>query len=119
MDSFLVWINHPQVLDDLETTTLRLRDVHVHSNVMLTGHHFRWTTRPLSDLGVVECLDAIFLLQRACLFISGLPDLQLSIQAGTRTARSELGIAWIEFVVLPEQFLTDWIAHSLVVVEAT
>jgi len=52
-DNALVWINGPQALDNLEITVVRLGNVHVHSNVMLTGHHFSWTTRPLSDLCVV------------------------------------------------------------------
>ena len=43
----LLWINDPQALDNLEVTVLRLGNVHVHSNVMLTGHHFSWTTRAL------------------------------------------------------------------------
>ena len=44
----LLWINPPQALYNLENTVLRLGNVHVHSNVMLTRHHFSWTTRPLS-----------------------------------------------------------------------
>ena len=43
----------PQALDNLEITVRRLGNVHVHSNVMLTGHHFSWTTRPRSDFCVV------------------------------------------------------------------
>ncbi len=49
----LLWINDPQALDNLEITVVCLGNVHVHSNVMLTGHHFSWTTRPLSDLCMV------------------------------------------------------------------
>ena len=75
----LLWINDPQALDNLEFTVLRLGNVDVHSNVMLTGHHFSWTTRPLSDLRMVECLDDIFLLERACLFHSSLPEPQTSV----------------------------------------
>ena len=33
----LLWINHPQVLDNLEIAGACLGDVHVHSSVMLTG----------------------------------------------------------------------------------
>ena len=36
----LLWINDPQALDNLETTVFCLGNVHVHSSVMLTGHHF-------------------------------------------------------------------------------
>ena len=58
----LLWINDPQALDNLESTVVCLGNVHVHSDVMLTGHHFSWTTRPLGDLCVVQGLDDIFLL---------------------------------------------------------
>src|SRR5438270_11283875 len=77
----LLWINNPETLDDLETTVVCLGDVHVHANVMLTGHHFSRTTRPLGDLCVVESLDDILLLQRACFFHSSLPELQTTVQA--------------------------------------
>jgi hypothetical protein len=49
----LLGINDSQALDNLEITVVCLSNVHVHSNVMLTGHHFSWTTRSLSDLCVV------------------------------------------------------------------
>ena len=49
----LLWINDPQAFDNPEITVVRLGNVHVHPNVMLTGHHFRWTTRPRSDLCVL------------------------------------------------------------------
>ena len=77
----LLWINDPQALDNLEITVLCLGNVHAHSNVMLTGHHFSWTTRPLGDLCVVQCLDDIRLLERACLFDCSLPKPQTSVQA--------------------------------------
>ena len=77
----LLWIDRPQALDNLEVTVARLGNVHVHANVMLTGHHFSRTTRSFSDLCVVQCLDDIFLLQRARLFHRSLPELQASVQA--------------------------------------
>lgn len=49
----LLGINDSQALDNLKITVVCLSNVHVHSNVMLTGHHFSWTTRSLSDLCVV------------------------------------------------------------------
>ena len=49
----LLRIDDPQALDDLQITVARLGDVHVHSNMMLAGHHFRRTTRALGDLCVV------------------------------------------------------------------
>jgi hypothetical protein len=49
----LLWTNDPQALDNLEITVVCLGNVHVHSNVMLTGHYFSWTTRPIIDLCVV------------------------------------------------------------------
>ena len=52
-DFLFLWIDDPQALDNLEITVVCLGNVHVHSNVMLTGHHFSRTTRPLGDLCVV------------------------------------------------------------------
>ena len=42
-----------------------LGDIHVHADVMLTGHHFSGTARPFGDLGMVERLDHVGLLERA------------------------------------------------------
>src|SRR5258705_6628826 len=61
-------VDDAEALHDPELTALGLGDVHVHSNVMLTGHHFGRTTWTLGDLGVVERLDDIVLLERPRLF---------------------------------------------------
>ena len=37
----------PQVFDNFENAVAGLGDVHVHSGVMLSGHHFSRTTRPM------------------------------------------------------------------------
>ena len=58
----LLRIDEPEVLDDLEFAILCLGDVHVHSNVMLTRHHFSRAARPLRDLCVVQCSDNFVLL---------------------------------------------------------
>ena len=81
----LLWINDPQALDNLEIAVVGLGNVHVHSNVMLARHHFSRTARSLSDLGVVQRLDDIFLLERSSLFHCSLPEPQTPVQAGTRT----------------------------------
>ena len=52
----------PRLLTILKIAVAGLGDVHVHANMMLTGRHFSWTTRPPSDLGVVERLDHVVLL---------------------------------------------------------
>src|SRR5579863_334465 len=41
----LLGIDDPQAFDNLENTLVRLSNVHVHPNVMLTGHHFSRPTR--------------------------------------------------------------------------
>jgi len=62
LDRALVWINYTQTLDDPEIAIARLGNVHVHADVMLTGHHFSRATWALSDLCMVQSLDHIFLL---------------------------------------------------------
>ena len=42
----LLRINNPQALNNLEITDVCLGNVHIYSNVMLTGHHFSLSTRP-------------------------------------------------------------------------
>lgn len=49
----LVGVNDPQAPDDLEPAAHCLGDVHVHSDVVLTGDHFSRTTGPLLYPGVV------------------------------------------------------------------
>ena len=46
-------VDNPQALDDLELAVASLSDVHVHSSMMLTGHHLSRTTRALGNLCVV------------------------------------------------------------------
>jgi len=76
-----LWIDRPQTLDNLEVTVPRLGNVHVHANMMLTRHHFSGATRPLRDLCMVQCLDDMVLLERACLFDCSLSKPQASVQA--------------------------------------
>jgi hypothetical protein len=57
----LLWINNAEVLDNLEMTLVGLSDVHVHSNVMLAGHHFSRATWSLSDPCMIQRVDHIFL----------------------------------------------------------
>src|SRR5205814_5179696 len=46
-DLAFVRIDEAEVLDDLEPAGLRLRDVHVHAQVVLPGHHLGGTARTL------------------------------------------------------------------------
>src|SRR4029077_6786539 len=103
-------IDDAEALDDPEDSVAGLGDVHIHASMMLTGHHFSRTDRPLCDLGVVERLDHVVLLQRARLFHGSFPEPQTPVQACARTAGSELGVARIELVVPIDQVLTEWIA---------
>src|ERR1700677_906964 len=72
-DNRFLWIDDAQAFINSEMAVVGLGDVHVHANVMLTGHHFSGTGRPLGDLGMVERLDHVVLLERAGLFHGGLP----------------------------------------------
>src|SRR6202522_2737313 len=72
-DVRLLRVNDSQAFDNPEMAVVGLGDIHVHANVMLTGHHFSGTARPLGDLGMVERLDHVVLLERAGLFHGGLP----------------------------------------------
>ena len=54
-----------KVLDNLERTVLRSRDVHIHAHVVLAGHHLSGASRTLWDAGVVEGRDDVVLLERA------------------------------------------------------
>src|SRR6202021_3408854 len=74
-DVRLLRVNDSQAFDNPEMAVVGLGDVHVHANVMLTGHHFSGTTRPLGDLGVVKRLDHVVLLERASLFHGALTGL--------------------------------------------
>ena len=82
----LVGLDDAQVLDNFENAVAGLGDVQVHPGVMLTGHHGSRTTRPRSNLCVVERLDDGFLIQRACLFHRSLPELESSTQEFMTTA---------------------------------
>src|SRR4051794_14963487 len=74
-------IDDAQIVDDLEGTVDGLRNVHVHANMMLTGHHFSTATRPFSDLRMVQRSDDSILLQGACFLDRSLPEPQASVQA--------------------------------------
>ena len=66
----------PRFLTILKWPLLRLGDVHVHSNVMLTGHHFSGTARSLGDLCVVQRLDDIVLLSEPASFTAASQSLR-------------------------------------------
>src|ERR1700691_4661530 len=117
-DNRFLRVNDAQALNDPEMAVVGLGDVRVHANVMLTGHHFSRTARPLGDLGMVKRLDHVVLLERASLFHGGLPELYAAIEAGARTAGGELGVARKELVVPIQQSLAEWITGVLVIVEA-
>src|SRR6266542_2867238 len=87
--------------------------------MMLAGHHFSATARPVSDLRVVQCPDDRCLIQRACLLYSRLPELQAPVQARAGAATREHGRPRIAGLVLIEKLRAEWIADALVVVEAT
>ena len=53
-DILLPRIDDSQALHNLEITVVGLGDVHIHSQVTLTGHHFGRTARSLGDLGAVD-----------------------------------------------------------------
>ena len=57
----LLWFHLPEVLDDFELAAPRLSDIHVHSDVMLSGHHLSRTAGTQRDLRVVQCLDELVL----------------------------------------------------------
>src|SRR5262252_5058472 len=50
----LVRLDDAQVFDNFENAVASLCDVHVQPGVMLSGHYFSGTTRPRSNLRVVE-----------------------------------------------------------------
>jgi hypothetical protein len=118
-DVGLVRINDAEALDNLEGAVAGLGDVHVHANMMLTGHYFGRTARSLDDPGAVESLDDVVLPKRAGLVHGRRPAHQAAVEARVRTAPRELRVARIELVVPAEQLLTEWIADALVEVEAT
>src|SRR4051794_38915333 len=64
-DEAFLRVDRLEALDDLEPAAARLRDVHVHAQVVLTRDHGRGPARSFGDLGVVEGGDDVVLAQGA------------------------------------------------------
>ena len=93
----------PRLFDDLEPAAARLRDVHVHAQVVLAGHHGRRPARAVGDLRVVEGGDHVVLAERAGLGHRAGPEPQPAVEARARAAAGERRVAGIQRVVLLEQ----------------
>jgi hypothetical protein len=59
----LEWVDVAQLTHDFERSSLRARDVHVHSHVVLTGHHLGRPSGAVLDPGVIERGDNVVLIQ--------------------------------------------------------
>lgn len=114
----LPWIDNAQILNNLELTIPRLRDIHPVAQVMLARYHFRRTARCLFDVGVIERPDDGLLVERAGLLDRRLPELQGLVMTRATAPCCKQCATGKSAVVILQQLLTEGIVDVLIIIQA-